>query len=447
VTTLELIWWCVAGPILAWWVLLAFGSAMQARKFANLFLRQRRAAYDQFRPPAVVIIPCKGADPQLADNLAAILRQNYPTPYRAVLVAQSEDDPAVPVIRNAIAAAEADPDAHAAELLIAGDAPPNLGQKVHNQLTALRHLGLDRLAASEKFDDAHHTAALTPDTALVFADSDAVPGPDWLGNLVGPLAQTDKTAVTTGYRWLVPPPAGMPDPHPHVTALASVMNSSVLSFAGTGRFDFAWGGSMAMLTQTAIDGDLLGHFDGALCDDYQVTRMARKLNKRVYFVHRCIVASPDAWNWQGLRDFAFRQYLLTRKYTPGLYALALLMLWAYPAGVLAAVAGLLTVLEDRKLDLVFIVVLGVTVAVHIMNWLRHRSRLTAMQRALHTEINQRMRPVRCLDRLYPWAWMSLHAWLATRALFSNRMTWRGITYRLDGPQRCERIDPPPASTV
>ncbi|MEO0587963.1 MAG: glycosyltransferase family 2 protein, partial [Planctomycetota bacterium] len=263
-TTLELIWWCVAGPILFWWVLLAFGAAMQARKFANLFEREPRRAFAEFRPPAAIIVPCKGADPQLADNLAAILRQSYPAPYRLVLVAQSSDDPAVPIIESAIAAANNDPAAAPADLLISGDAPPNQGQKVHNQLVALRHLGLDQLTNQHPQAEAEQSAgsgsstaspSLTPDTALVFADSDAVPGPDWLANLVGPLKQRDKTAVTTGYRWLVPPPPDTPDPHPNVTAIASVMNSSVLSFAGTGKFNFAWGGSMAMLAITAVEGD------------------------------------------------------------------------------------------------------------------------------------------------------------------------------------------------
>ncbi|MEM6332692.1 MAG: glycosyltransferase family 2 protein [Planctomycetota bacterium] len=471
-TTLELIWWCVAGPILFWWVLLAFGSAMQARKFAKLFEREPRQAFAEFRPPAAIIVPCKGADPQLADNLAAILRQNYPAPYRLVLVAQSPDDPAVPIIESAIAAAANDPAAAPAELLISGDAPPNQGQKVHNQLIALRHLGLDQLAKPETQVEAKQSAAsdtpttnnapLTPDTALVFADSDAVPGPDWLANLIGPLKQQDKTAVTTGYRWLVPPPphaaaeplpggeaAGIAqpharpphDPHPKITAIASVMNSSVLSFAGTGKFNFAWGGSMAMLARTAVEGDLLGMFDGALCDDYQVTRMARKINKRVYFVHRCIVASPDAWSYPGLRDFAYRQYMLTRKYFPGLYLLALAMLWAYPVGYAIVLASPLLIYVDAIGGLPGILAGVSLVAVWCFDEIRHRHRLIAMSHALAAEVGERMKPVQKTDRSATLVWMTLHAYLATRPLFSNVMTWRGITYRLHGPQRCERTTP------
>ncbi|MEM0914993.1 MAG: glycosyltransferase family 2 protein [Planctomycetota bacterium] len=433
-TAIEIIWWCLAGPVLTWWVLLALGSAMQARKFANLFLREPRRAFGEFRPPAVIVVPCKGADPQLADNLAAIMRQDYPTPYRVILVAQAEDDPAVPVIRAAIDAAEHDDTAHPAELLISGDAPPNQGQKVWNQVTALKHIGLaDR--------------SIDPDTAIVFADSDAVPGNDWLANLVGPLKQRDKTAVTTGYRWLVPPPKDTPDPHPQVTAIASIMNSSVLSFAGTGKFQFAWGGSMAMLAQTAIDGDLLGTFDGALCDDYQVTRMAQRLGKRVYFVHRCIVDSPDAWSWHGLRDFAYRQYMLTRKYFPRLYLLALAMLWAYPVGFVVSMGSSFAlvpwlIVTDQPWYAIGIPALGSAAMVMIFDKMRHHQRKIAMDRALPEDIYARLSRVRRKDAGPTLHWMTIHAYLATRPMFSNVMTWRGITYRLDGPQRCERIDPP-----
>ncbi|MEM9790747.1 MAG: glycosyltransferase family 2 protein [Planctomycetota bacterium] len=447
-TSVEIIWWCVAGPILFWWVLLALGSAMQARKFAGLFLREPREAFKTFRPSAVIIVPCKGADPQLADNLAAIMRQDYPAPYRVILVAQAEDDPAVPIIRDAIANAEHDDTAHPAELLISGDAPPNQGQKVWNQVTALKHLGLDRLASAGASALPAPPSALAPDTAIVFADSDAVPGNDWLANLVGPLKQRDKTAVTTGYRWLVPPPKGTPDPHPQVTAIASIMNSSVLSFAGTGKFQFAWGGSMAMLAQTAIDGDLLGMFDGALCDDYQVTRMTHKLGKRVYFVHRCIVDSPDAWSWPGLRDFAYRQYMLTRKYFPGLYLLALTMLWAYPVGFVVSMGSSFVlvpwlIVTDQPWYAIGIPALGSAALVMIFDKTRHHHRKIAMARALPEDIYARLGRVRRKDAGPTLHWMTIHAYLAIRPMFSNVMTWRGITYRLHGPQRCGRIDPPP----
>jgi hypothetical protein len=230
------------------------------------------------------------------------------------------------------------------------------------------------------------------------------------------------------------------------------MNSSVLAFAGTGKFNFAWGGSMAMLTQTALDGDLLGMWHGALCDDYQVTRMARTLNKRVYFVHRCIVASPDAWSWPGLRDFAYRQYLLTRVYTPGLYALALLVLWTYPLAFWLVIVTQALYAVDWFLPLgigsfltpaiVTCVAYGLVFA---LDQVRHHHRKIAMRHALQPDVRARMTRVLQLDAWGTARFMQTHAWLATRALFSNRMTWRGITYRLDGPRSCQRIDPPPVS--
>jgi len=37
-------------------------------------------------------------------------------------------------------------------------------------------------------------------------------------------------------------------------------------------------------------------------------------------------------------------------------------------------------------------------------------------------------------------WMLVHWAMIVRAAFGNRMRWRGILYRLDGPQKCERLE-------
>jgi hypothetical protein len=45
-----------------------------------------------------------------------------------------------------------------------------------------------------------------------------------------------------------------------------------------------------------------------------------------------------------------------------------------------------------------------------------------------------------LDRWATWLWMSLHALLLARAALGRTIRWRGIRYRLHGPQRIERLD-------
>src|SRR5690606_30679554 len=134
------------------------------------------------------------------------------------------------------------------------------------------------------------------------ADSDAAPGPGWLGALVGPLSKS-ANAVTSGYRWFVPQDSSF------WSSVASVMNSSVACFAARQRFILAWGGSMAMRVETAEEGGLVDRWRGALSDDYAVTRMAWDMGARVYFVPHCLVPAPGSFTRRSLFEFARRQYI------------------------------------------------------------------------------------------------------------------------------------------
>ena len=79
-------------------------------------------------PEALVIAPVKGVDPDLAQCASALLHQDYPD-YRVVFVAERDDDPACEVVTRAIA----DGPAGRGRLLLAGEAPRDQGQKLHNQ--------------------------------------------------------------------------------------------------------------------------------------------------------------------------------------------------------------------------------------------------------------------------------------------------------------------------
>ncbi len=282
------------------WSAQAVLSVLVVRKFARRYEKERRPQHDRYRPPAAVIVPFKGIDPGLQENLRHLCEQFYPQ-YRLVLVVESEDDPAYPVLRRAVEQCT-----HAqVDLLVAGRAPGQQGQKVHNQLAAIAHL----------------EACHSEEEVWVFADSDARLEPNWLGQLVGPLGEAP-TGVTTGYRWLVPR-AREGEDRPTIWAVrASVMNSTVACFAGRNAFNLAWGGSMALRRETAIAGDLKQVLAGSINDDYPVTLMVRRLGLRVYFVPHCVVASPVTFTFRELANFAHRQWLLTRIYAPRLLAIA-----------------------------------------------------------------------------------------------------------------------------
>ena len=419
------------------WIAQALLSAWQCRKFLGRFAHPpKNAAYAAYRPPATVVVPFRGVDTDLEHAVRGLCGQDYPD-YRLLLVVESEDDPAYPVLRRA---AEQH-DEREIHVLVAGPAGPNEGQKIHNQLCAI-----DRMLSER--------SATGGDQVWVFADSDAVPGPRWLSHLVGPLARQDVTGMTTGYRWLIPKADAAASGGPGEAAngasggsafwsrLASVINSSAACQCGSSRWTFAWGGSMAIRAELAQRAGLRGRLTGALCDDYQFTGLVRDAGMKVRFIHRCLVATPVEFTFAGLTNFAHRQYLLTRIYAPRLYAAALAMLSLYVSAAFSALAYLAWALLARPGEAAWLWPLVAMTAVFAFNQIRAALRRRIVRTALGEDVLDQLRPTLRLERWTTLLWITAHWLMMLPALFRRTMTWRGIRYRLFAPQRVERLDEP-----
>lgn len=387
-------------------------SALMVRKFLRLFDRSERELFASHHPRVAVVVPFKGVDEDMEANLRGLLTQDFPS-YRLVFVVESESDAAYPMLRQAV---DADP-GRRAEIVVAGEAEGGAhttGQKVHNLLAAV-----DVLRRGD-------------DEVWAFADSDAAPGPWWLQSLVGPLVKSS-IAVTTGYRWFVPPPGD----GSFASAAASVMNSSIACFAARQRFILAWGGSMAMRRETAEAGGLVERWQGALSDDYQVTRMAREMGSRVYFVPRCLVPATASFTMRSLFEFGRRQYLITRVHARPIYWGGLAILTIYFASLAATVASIPLLWDDpRRLWLAPLAALAVACAA---DQARAHFRERVMRRAFDEETVRRLAPARRLERLATPIYMTLHWALMFSAVVGRTITWRGRAYVMRGRQRIERV--------
>jgi len=409
---LPVLWFC--------WVIEAVLAAVKVRHFARR-IGAGEKPFIKWQPRATVIVPFKGVQDNPERALRPLLEQDYPD-YRLCLVVESEDDPACAVLRRALAARpEAD-----ARVIVAGRAPSNIGQKVHNQRVVLRML--DQECAD--------------DEVWAFADSDAVPDGHWLRSMVGPLIKPHR-GMTTGYRWLVPEP----DAHGRVglwSHLASVINSSVACQAGFYDWHQAWGGAMALRVETARRGRLLGRLDGALTDDYPMTRMCRELGLEVYFARPCLVLSPAAFTFRSLWNFGHRQYLITRVYAPGLYVTALLLLSLWVAGFVSALGAMVAAIGwvpgagtlPGSLGVVGAFAMALVAAA---DQVRSHYRAAAVRTAFGRAALGRLRTTLRYDRWATPVWTCLHWAIVVRAAVGRTMTWRGITYRLLGPNRVERL--------
>ena len=405
--------------IIALWVAQAALAAFQTYRQSRQFRFKVRRLREAYRPHVTIIMPIKGVDVDLPGCVRGLCTQEYPD-YDVVIVVESQDDPAYSILQAELAQYRR----HHPRVLIAGRAGPDVGQKVHNHLHAI-----DALAPAADDED-----------VWVFADSDAIPGPRWLVDLVSMLVGRHKYGVTTGYRWLVPDERR---PAAFASRLASVINASIACTYRRGGTDQAWGGAMAMRVEIARKGELRKRLTGALTDDYPVTRMCRDLGLRVRFIQRCLAATPVDFTFRSFFSFGRRQYLITRVYSPGLYAAALAIITFWCAGFLTAWTHFLINLLVAPAAGWWRWSAGAIVAVFLLNQLRASLRTRIVRVAFGDAMVRRLRATQRVDRWLTPVWMFVHAAVIWSALLGRRFIWRGIRYRLDGPQKVRRLDAPP----
>lgn len=249
------------------------------------FARRRLAELDSIVPRgrALVIVPCRGAEPGLEENLRTVLGQDYPD-YAVRFVVESPRDPACSVIWRVVGQFP-----HLdAQVIVAGRATTQ-GQKVHNLLAATAEVG----------DEIEY---------LAFADSDARLRPQWLRALVGRIDGV-KVAAATGYRWFVPARNSV------ANFLVYSLNSCVAVFLGKNSPTVVWGGSWAIRRRHFESLELRRAWQGMLDEDLVAGGVFRRAGLRVAFEPACMVATPVDQPFGAMLAFARRQYFLTRFYS------------------------------------------------------------------------------------------------------------------------------------
>lgn len=242
--------------------------------------QQKPAPFSHTYARANIIIPCKGMEHQLRENLQAFLHQDHPN-YEVTFVVERGSDAAVNLIRNL----QKENRCVRSKLVIAGRSE-NCGQKVHNLRAAVAQL-----------DDAIDV--------LVFADSDASPKSTWLRWLVNRIGREDLGA-RTGYRWMVPCDNSLP------TLIGVSMNNAVASFMGRGRHFLVWGGSWAIHRRIFDAVGIEQAWKNAVSDDLVASRAIKVAKLDIEFEPQCVCTSRVSFTWRSLVEFMRRQLLITR---------------------------------------------------------------------------------------------------------------------------------------
>ena len=268
-------YWFFTAPAL----LLALFSLRGDRKRAR-YVERRLAETPATLPPVTLIVPVKGPEEGLAENLAALASLDYPD-YELLITARTAADipPGVLPAR--------------AKVVLANGADPATSEKIQNLTAAVR--------ASRKVT-----------SVLAFADSDGRVTPGWLRALVAPLSESGVGAVT-GYRWF------LPDPPDFWSLLRGVWDSVAYGALGPGNSRFVWGGAMAITRELFFEARIPELWRGELSDDYVVGEAIRASGFTIAYAPGAI--TPCLQHTTALRFLGWirRQMAITRLYAPRLW--------------------------------------------------------------------------------------------------------------------------------
>jgi ceramide glucosyltransferase len=377
-------------------------------RWLALFRRGLEARRPLYMPRASVVVPCRGVDQGLRENLAALFAQHYPS-YELIFVSDRAEDPALAVAERLSRELAGESEA-GVRFVVAGRASA-CGQKVHNLRAAVAECD----PSSE---------------VLVFVDTDARPRADWLRALVAPL-EDQTVGAATGYRWFLPVRGGL------ASQLRSVWNASIASALGQDdRRNFCWGGSTAVRRETFERLKVSERWRGAVSDDYALTRALQDARLPIRFVPACLTASLEDCTPAQLFEFTTRQLKITRVYAPHLWRFVLVSNLLFVAVFFGGIALAAT---RAALGLSFDWPLAIVSVVFLLGVWKAFFRLRAVALALedrHAELRAGI-------------WAHLLLWPFTAALFlhnslaaalSRRITWRGIEYELKSPDETAIIN-------
>jgi cellulose synthase/poly-beta-1,6-N-acetylglucosamine synthase-like glycosyltransferase len=363
----------------------------------------------KFRPRCVLIVPCKGLDETFDKNIESFFRQAYQD-YHLFFVVEDQSDPAYDRLLNLAAGYRPTSQARTVDILVAGPTE-SCSQKLHNLLFAYRKIPKET-------------------EVLVFADSDACAGPDWLAHIVHPLRK-DKNGASSGYRCFIP------QKNNTASIALSSLNAKVCQLLGNTPFNLAWGGSMAIRVKNFREYGLEGIWQKALSDDLSLSRAVRRHHRKMVFVPSCMIASFQTTTWKELWEFCRRQFIITRIYSPRMWLFGLL---TTALGVLALWGSLVVAILALQANWPYAWIYPV---LPVLFWGLQMVRAVLRQKIIAKllgEYKQQMKVARYADLFFFWGWSILLLLIILSSAVGRTITWRNIRYRLNAPLDIQVID-------
>jgi len=347
-----------------------------------------------FRPRVCLIMACKGEEPGLEGNLAAVLHQKYDN-YHTAIVVDSTEDPAYTVAKSVLSRCSEEN-----SQIYTSDPAASASGKVAALLTALAR---DRGQAQ----------------VYAIVDSDARVTPTWLGNLVDPL-KDGSVGATTGFRWLFPSRGGF------WSYAESAWNASGTNLLFNDRYNFPWGGAMAVRAETLDKIGIRRLWPTAISDDLALNAALRKHGYRTTFLPQCTVATFNQTDRHKFLRWATRQTALTKVYNRGL--------WNYAAGAYAFfdfvfLLGLISLVCGVTVAPLWLVPSALLFTPSLLGILRSIQRNSTFSRAM-PQFKEEFRRAKFKEAIAS----LIVPWVMTYCIINSTRTreieWRGRIYKL-----------------
>ena len=378
-------------------------SLVQGLRLRGHVNRAMRLAFGAFLPPAVVILPVRGIDPGFDENVRAILRQTYPS-YRLLVVADDPADPAADQVRAIASESQRVP------VSVVVSETTDLPGKVNAVRSGLLHLA-------------------PTDEVVIFADSDIRPAPDWLRQLVQPLADST-VGVATGFRWY------MPSTPTFWSLVRSEWNAVSANVLFDPRRAFAWGGSCAVRRDNLRTLRLEDRWRRVLSDDLVLSQAVRDAGLKIAYVPAALVPTLEGASRATCLEWCLRQMMMATLYLPIVRRYAAAAFAVFDGSVILGFASLIltTALGLSYLVPGILFLAPVPVAVAKAS-LRRRALFSAapsVAKAWHVS------PWRAAIAALSVPWVMVWGLVHTRRQTSVR--WRGHAYDVRDPQGIRLLD-------
>ncbi len=274
----------------------------------RFFKPERAQVPSNYTPPVSVLKPVRGVDFGSYENFSSFCRQEYPN-YEILFAVNDDTDPAVAVIRRIIA---------------------EFPERCIRLLVGAEHLGANR-----KVNKLARLAREAQNEVLALADGDVRVGPQFLRQVVAPLADNKIGAVTCFYRGIAEKNLGA---EIEAVGASSDFFAGVLMAGWTEGITFALGASIATSKEWL---GKIGGFEaiaGTLADDYEIGNRIAKAGGKVVLSRETVWTMYPAQTFRGFWDHQVRWARTVRLCRPLSYV-GLLFTQGLPWAVLAALVA------------------------------------------------------------------------------------------------------------